>query len=46
MGRADQAIAGIIKMDCGGTNVVGYSVSCLLQVREKAVSVTVGELVK
>lgn len=46
MGHADQAVAGIVKIDCGGTNFIGYGVSFLLQVREKTGPVTVRELVK
>jgi hypothetical protein len=42
----DQAIAGIVKIDCRGPNVVGYGVSRLLQMREKAGTVAVYELVK
>lgn len=46
MGHGDQTIAGIVKFDRRGPNIVGYGVGCLLRVREKTGTVAVCELVK
>jgi len=46
MGDVDQAIAGIVEVNCRGSNIVSYAVGRLLKLGEKACTVAICELVE